>query len=96
MDNTQTKYIVIYCNRNKCTTKPLNIWHFNVRNSFIKGFSFYFLYALAILFCTAILDPLNRLIEKRDPYTTVQKLVYNKNNLQYQSIDAMGNITTLY
>ncbi len=43
---------------------------------------------------TNIYDPLNRLIEKRDPYTTVQKLVYNKNNLQYQSIDAMGNITS--
>lgn len=42
---------------------------------------------------TNIYDPLNRLIEKQDPYTTIQKLEYTKNNLQSKSIDALGNVT---
>ena len=39
-------------------------------------------------------DPLDRLIEKRDPYTIIQKLSYNENNLQIQSVDALGNRTS--
>lgn len=39
-------------------------------------------------------DPLNRLIEKKDPYTTIQRLEYFKNNLQSVSYDALGNKTT--
>ena len=42
---------------------------------------------------TYIYDALNRLTEKRDPYTTIQKLEYNKNSLQSKSIDALGNAT---
>ena len=42
---------------------------------------------------TDIYDPLNRLIEKRDPYTTIQKLEYNKSNVQEKSYDALGNLT---
>nr|WP_303740666.1 RHS repeat-associated core domain-containing protein [Lutispora saccharofermentans] len=42
---------------------------------------------------TNIYDPLNRLIEKQDPYTTIQMLEYNKNNLQSKSYDALGNMT---
>ncbi len=42
---------------------------------------------------TNIYDALNRLIEKRDSYTTVQKLEYNKNNVQIKSYDAMNNMT---
>ena len=42
---------------------------------------------------TNIYDALNRIVEKRDPYTTIQKLEYNKNSLQSKSIDALGNAT---
>lgn len=38
-------------------------------------------------------DPLNRLIEKSDPYSVIQKLQYNKNNVQIRSYDALGNLT---
>ncbi|MCX7922699.1 MAG: S8 family serine peptidase [Clostridia bacterium] len=42
---------------------------------------------------TNIYDPLNRLIEKKDPYTTIQKLEYNKNSVQVKSYDALNNAT---
>ena len=42
---------------------------------------------------TNVYDALNRLIEKRDAYTTIQKLEYNKNSKQIKSTDALGNET---
>lgn len=42
---------------------------------------------------TNIYDPLNRIIEKRDAYTTIQKLEYNKNSKQIKSVNALGNVT---
>ncbi len=42
---------------------------------------------------TNVYDALNRLIEKRDPYAVIQKLEYNKNNIQVKSFDALGNET---
>ncbi|MCG8402917.1 MAG: hypothetical protein MJA84_15200, partial [Firmicutes bacterium] len=42
---------------------------------------------------TNVYDPLNRLIEKRDPYTSIQKLDYNKNNMQVKSYDALNKMT---
>ncbi|MGE5633382.1 MAG: hypothetical protein ACM3TR_20145 [Caulobacteraceae bacterium] len=45
---------------------------------------------------TNIYDPLNRLVEKKDPYTTIHRLEYYKNNLQSKSYDALGNITEYF
>ena len=42
---------------------------------------------------TNIYDSLNRLVEKKDPYTTVQRLEYNNNNVQVRSFDALGAMT---
>ncbi|MDD2402550.1 MAG: DUF6531 domain-containing protein, partial [Clostridia bacterium] len=42
-------------------------------------------------------DPLNRLIEKRDPYQKlIEKLVYNRNNVQTESYDACSETPTRY
>ena len=40
-----------------------------------------------------VYDPLNRVIEKKDTYSTIQKLKYNANHIQTEAIDAKGNST---
>lgn len=42
---------------------------------------------------TNVYDPLNRLVQKSDPYTVIQKLEYNRSNLQIKSYDALNNLT---
>lgn len=43
---------------------------------------------------TYVYDPLNRLIEKRDPYgKVIERLEYNNNHAQVKSYDAFGNLT---
>jgi RHS repeat-associated protein len=42
---------------------------------------------------TNVYDALNRLIEKKDPYATIQRLEYNSSSVQIKSYDALGNMT---
>jgi RHS repeat-associated protein len=42
---------------------------------------------------TSVYDALGRLIKKYDPYALIQRLEYNKNNVQIKSEDALGRIT---
>jgi RHS repeat-associated protein len=50
--------------------------------------------AITIGTYTNVYDPLNRLIEKKDPLNkSIEKLAYNKNNSQIASVDALNKTT---